>query len=1190
MVLKITVRPWWVQEPPQTAPGGGGTGTDAGTGDGPGGRFPASAGEAAAFGHYPGEEDLPGADQELDDLFPDGQQPPENGAHDLAPSIQRRKDERGQLDKFLSGVAGVVKDPSSLLVGMAEAGTIGENQTAQREVRRANAKQSWLDAAAPAVKDIAKGITEAPRQIIGGVRDAIDATAKLGQWLAEDGVFVTEKDFANDPGMNLPDVKQADSTTGGIVRSVSQFLAGFVGAGKITAPLKIGRAAAGVAKGAVADFTAFDAHEKRLSDLIQEFPALQNPVTEYLASKGTDGEIEGRLKRAVEGMGVGAATEGLLLALRAIRKARVARAAEQPEQGAAQAAAQAREAAPLNAIGDAADAYPAVSRLGPADMEVPLDVAAKALTDKGLTPLGSIKDGVFINFAKINTSDDIKRVISDTANAFKDDIDALRRGTRSNAATADAAKKLDAWDILAGRRAGDPLNAEQSLAVRNLWEASGRKLLEVSELAARQPSPENLFQFRKMLEIHRTVQGEVIAARTETGRALQAWTIPAGGTREQMAALDDIISKAGGLDFNAAFAAKIAALKDAPNGLAALDAFVEKSRFAKTLDALVEARTMALLSGPKTHMVNMMSNIAVMGQQIVERWAAARWGQLFGTGDVPIGEAAAQWFGMTSAIKDAFRYAGQTFMSGRSGYGMNKLELPFDRAISSSSLKIPGDSWLGKGVDAIGTAINLPGRALLAEDEFFKTIGFRMEIHAQAFRTASREVADGTISHAEMKGRIADLIEHPPENVRLAATDAATYQTFTSTPGTLVNALNRIENQFRESSGPGGQIGAALLRLTIPFRNTPANIFKYTMERTPLAPLMSRYRDAIAQGGAAADIAQTRMALGTMTMLLATDMAFDGHVTGSGPSKNEKGERDALIRSGWQPYSAKIGNRYFAYNRMDPIGFTLGIGADLAEYMKEADYSESTAVEVQKAFTASMFSIANNALNKNYLRGMAEFVEAVNQPDRQGSRYMEKMAGSLVPITATELARSIDPTMRVAHDMVSELKKRTPGLSSDLPALRDLWGRPRTYESGLGAVYDAVSPIYSKREKIEPIDQEMFDQGWFLNMPQRRVGGVTLSNHPEAFSRYLELRGQATPGQLGDKKLAERYGSGNLLDTLNAIVTGNHPLSDEYKKLDGGEAKEKFIRKVRDAYARSARVKLKEEFPKVFEDAAVTDD
>jgi len=81
-----------------------------------------------------------------------------------------------------------------------------------------------------------------------------------------------------------------------------------------------------MAAGAVSDFAFFDGMEKNLSSLVQEFPALRNPVTDFMAAE-PGSEMEGRAKRALEGLGLGAVTEGLLLGLRALRSWWAARAA-----------------------------------------------------------------------------------------------------------------------------------------------------------------------------------------------------------------------------------------------------------------------------------------------------------------------------------------------------------------------------------------------------------------------------------------------------------------------------------------------------------------------------------------------------------------------------------------------------------------------------------------------------------------------------------------------------------------------------------------------------------------------------------------------------------------------------------------------------------------------------------------------
>lgn len=96
------------------------------------------------------------------------------------------------------------------------------------------------------------------------------------------------------------------TTAGSLVEGISQFASGFVpifgAAGKIGALAKAGTVTRGVAAGAVTDFVAFKGQEDRLSNLIQQFPELQNPVTEFLAHDANESEVEGRLKNVLEGL------------------------------------------------------------------------------------------------------------------------------------------------------------------------------------------------------------------------------------------------------------------------------------------------------------------------------------------------------------------------------------------------------------------------------------------------------------------------------------------------------------------------------------------------------------------------------------------------------------------------------------------------------------------------------------------------------------------------------------------------------------------------------------------------------------------------------------------------------------------------------------------------------------------------
>jgi hypothetical protein len=94
---------------------------------------------------------------------------------------------------------------------------------------------------------------------------------------------------------------------------------------------------------------------------------------------------------------------------------------------------------------------------------------------------------VFINWARIDGPEDVKAAIQQMADARVADIDQARRGVRTHAMTQAAAAREDAFKLLMERRAqggGTPLSAEQSVAVRQLWTASGGKLIEVAQLAA----------------------------------------------------------------------------------------------------------------------------------------------------------------------------------------------------------------------------------------------------------------------------------------------------------------------------------------------------------------------------------------------------------------------------------------------------------------------------------------------------------------------------------------------------------------------------------------------------------------------------------------------------------------------------------------------------------------------------------
>lgn len=848
-------------------------------------------------------------------------------------------------------------------------------------------------------------------------------------------------------------------------------------------------------------------------------------------------------------------------------------------------------------------------------------------TSAGAAPKGPpFSEDVYINWAAINTPDDVKRAMGMMADAYAPQIEAAQRGIVSNAETAALAGDENAWKLLIGERKGNLPNAHEQLAMRRLWAASGEKLIETSRLAAA-GGPAEMIAFRKMLATHNMIQQTVLGVRTETARALQQWKIPAGSTAEQMRQLEFMLQNGGGEEVTRALAERIAVLAH-PEWRGALDKFALQANKATSMDLVREFWINSILSGPKTHLVNMMSNSFVIGQSVLERAIAGQIGDILDPVDgVKIGEAMIMSIAAKEATKDMLRYAWRNLMvkarlksevgmeSPFYSEGRNQLDLPRDPAWSASRLGV-SDTMLGKAVDMVGTAINLPGMAMRGEDTLFKTVNYRMELWAQAYRQSMEEVQAGVLPKDQLKSRIADIVADPPENIRLKAADLALYNTFTAPPGKITKSLITVRRVLDETFR--FPIGTALL----PFLNTPGNIMKYTFERTPLAPVMAQVRADLAAGGARRDLALARMGLGTVIVGIGLDMAMNGEITGRGPAgKTKPGERQARARAGWQPYSVRVDTgrkdadgkpiyRYFAYNRLDPVGGQLAMAADLVDLIKHSDTRGGVPPDLEEILTGSVLTASQVYLNKSYLSGFAGFLDAVHDPDRYGEGYFTRFASSFVPTGVAEIAKSLDPVAKHVTGMLEGARARTPGLSEDVPPRLDFWGKEITYESGIGSLYDTLSPVYSRStEGASAIDREFFKLDYFPTHPgfinvkrseaikDEQKDAIPLRNMPDIENRWIRLTSATQASTLIKSnedadwmypkqkrsyiRTLAHFGDKTLKEALNAIVTGkDDEKSKEYAEA-GPDEKKDMISDVISAYRNTAREQVVREFPKL---------
>ena len=113
----------------------------------------------------------------------------------------------------------------------------------------------------------------------------------------------------------VPDTVQPETATGNLLSDGVQFIEGMATVGKVLGPLKFAAGAARTAEVAGrsgATFaTFFDPYRDRLSNLVQNYPSIANPVAAFLSANPDDPEMVARLKNGLENAGLGVLVDGV---------------------------------------------------------------------------------------------------------------------------------------------------------------------------------------------------------------------------------------------------------------------------------------------------------------------------------------------------------------------------------------------------------------------------------------------------------------------------------------------------------------------------------------------------------------------------------------------------------------------------------------------------------------------------------------------------------------------------------------------------------------------------------------------------------------------------------------------------------------------------------------------------------------
>jgi endonuclease YncB( thermonuclease family) len=676
-----------------------------------------------------------------------------------------------------------------------------------------------------------------------------------------------------------------------------------------------------------------------------------------------------------------------------------------------------------------------------------------------------------IRLEKLESPQDISRALDFTSKRVG--FDAATRGRVAHAETERLAADLGMTpETLLSRRKGQAFNAEEALAARQILAKSGNELVNAAKRIQGLDSPgdELLAEFRQKWVRHTAIQEQVSGMTAEAGRALQQFRQAADSRAVRGDVLSAMVRSGGGKE-NLQDAANL--LLDAvEQGPGKFNVEVERLRKPQFRDKATELYINSLLTNPATHVVNMVSNTLTSLAQIPEHAVASAIGkarQIIPGANVDrviASEVGQRAFGLLQGAKEGARLFWQALKSGESSDFVSKVEGQEMKSISGIK----------------GEIVRIPTRLLTAEDELFKGIARRMELNGLAVRQTHIEGLKGEAA----KARIAELSEVPTDAMLHASMDYARYLTFQQKLGPAMSKLSGMTQDFRP------------LKLFLPFIRTPTNLLKFSLERSPAAPLLKEWRTDFQAGGAKRDLAIAKAMIGTGMGMAIYEAAENGLITGSPPTDQARAR--LYYADGRQPYSIRLGDQWYSYKRLDPFSTTLGIAADMAllpEGMSDRQREDMGTILVA--------SILGNLASKTWLSGLSGLIGAMTEPDRKADELLQRVAGGVaVPAGVAQLARVTDPVARETNSVGEAIQARIPGLSDKLQPRIDVWGRPIASEGGVGP--DIVSPIYKSTAHDDPVNRELSRLGYSPGKPRPEISGQKLT--PGQYTRYQVEAGQ----------------------------------------------------------------------------------
>lgn len=485
-------------------------------------------------------------------------------------------------------------------------------------------------------------------------------------------------------------------------------------------------------------------------------------------------------------------------------------------------------------------------------------------------------------------------------------------------------------------------------------------------------------------------------------------------------------------------------------------------------------------------------------------------------------EAKSMW----DAMPEAARYFTKSFTSQRQVFTEDVLGKQFYPRASFGNWA-PGGIPVSKAVEKI---VHVPGGSMIgAGDDAVKVLNYRGSLHVQAHQKA---LAAG-LKGGEYTDKVAELINNPTSDMIEKASKESFDKAFQ-----------------RELSTPAYHIGRGIHSIPIigrtiqPFITVLDSGLRTLYERTPLIIPELAYKAAtkqITQGEFADSTA--KMIIGAILAGGAYTLAEKGMVTGGGPI-NQK-DKQVWYAAGYKPYHVYLPNGYgVGYAKAEPLASILGTVAD---YHTIRDYADKT----DSAAKIAWYAFGRNVLNKTWMTGLSNFYDGLMDPEKSGKSLMQQLSGAAIPQISYGIARVADPTLRQPRNLTEAFEKRIPGLSGNVPPIRDIWGMPvMDLRNGFAKMLD---PLVIHKLDNDPTTQEVLRLHARITSPSDSIGEIPMTQ--EEYEYLLERKGRKSHEVLTrymNNRFAykgKRFGELSDLEKREAVEGIDQYVNSEARKM-----------------------------------------